>query len=324
MILIQHADFWLMGYPQEHTLRAFGACTIEGFSIIAVNVFVLISGYFGIKFNGIKILNLLFQCLFAVLPLSIFALVIDKGSVLSNNSIYELLFPFRYWYVTAYIGLIILSPVLNTFIENTDKKKLLSVIILLSVLAFIFDTVFRETAEGVGFNGGYSTLWMVNLYFIGRFLKLYPLQKVTKKVATWVVFGYVILQGLLLFFHLTGTRYTNPLLLIGSIAFFLFFTHFSFSSKKVNWIAGSALMAYLFSMHPVVIKIYASYLHQFDANHSLPVFLMLATILILAIFTVAILYDKIRIVVWKWIEPLCHKIVNITNKLVEKCYSIIK
>lgn len=321
-ILIQHADFWLMGYPQEHTLRAFGACTIEGATIIAVNVFVLISGYFGIKFKGIKILNLLFQCIFAILPLSIVALLMNKDYTLAHHTLYELLFPFNYWFVTAYIGLIIISPVLNVYIDHIDKKGLATTIFLLTLSAFIFDAIIQEDI-GIGFIGGYSTIWMINLYFIGRFIRLYSLQeKNLKSKAIGVFCLYVLLQGTLLFFHLTGTRYTSPLVLIGSIAFFLPFTCLNFKSKAINWIANSALMVYLLSMHPLVISVIGNLLHKFNADNPLYIFLPLATLMIVLIFMGAILCDKIRIIVWKWIEPSCRSLVKYTYKLFEKIYTV--
>lgn len=323
MILVQHADFWALGQPQEHTLRAYGACVIEAASIIAVNVFVLISGYFGIKFKGIKILNLLFQCFFAVIPLSIVFLIWNYNRVISDYSFYELFQPFRYWFVSAYIGLIIISPVLNLVIERFEKKELVILILLVSIAAFIFDTLLREDM-GFAFYGGYSTLWMANLYLIGRFIRLYPLNKISTKMAVSLFFCYIVVQGTLLFFHLIGTRYTNPLLLVASIAFFLIFIRLKFSNKRVNWIASSALMVYLFSMHPVVIGIYGECLHDFCISYTMPLFLLLTIILISAIFVVAIFYDKVRMMVWRWVEPMCNKLVRIVYTQIEKFYFYIE
>lgn len=323
MILIQHADFWLFGYPAAFTLRALGACVIESVSIIAVNVFVLISGYFGIRFKGIKIVNLLFQCLWAVIPVTLLFMLVKGGPIAPLSDWYRLFFPFGYWYVTAYIGLIVLAPVLDAFIEQAEKKRLAMTIFLLSLSAFIFDMVIREEA-GLAFAGGYSTLWMVNLYLMGRYLRLYPLRNFGAGRALAVFLGYVTVQSVLFFFHLTGTRYTNPLLVIGSVAFFWMFTHFNFSSKVINRVASSALMVYLFSMHPLVIQLYGGWLHRLNATQPLPLFLTGTCTVIVIIFLTAILYDKIRMVFWRGIEPWCQRMVDGVYRAFDRLCGFLK
>ena len=63
MVLILHADFLATGTPTNDDIsifpgKSFVKFFIEALTIIAVNVFVLISGWFGIHFH-LKKLNLL-------------------------------------------------------------------------------------------------------------------------------------------------------------------------------------------------------------------------------------------------------------------------
>ena len=68
-VLIVHADYGALGWPDQSELFSNTNYTIirtiiESLAIVAVNVFVLISGWFGIKFKWNSLLKLLFQCAF--------------------------------------------------------------------------------------------------------------------------------------------------------------------------------------------------------------------------------------------------------------------
>lgn len=69
MVLVVHADFIALGVPavEDLHLNPFGVATryaIEMFAIVGVDVFVLLSGWFGIHFKVRKLSELLFQVFF--------------------------------------------------------------------------------------------------------------------------------------------------------------------------------------------------------------------------------------------------------------------
>lgn len=61
----------------EKSLINLYSCGIDGFSIVAVNVFVLISGWYGIKFRIKGLYSFLFQVFFYYLGLTIILHVFD-------------------------------------------------------------------------------------------------------------------------------------------------------------------------------------------------------------------------------------------------------
>ena len=68
-VLILHANYLAIHAPlptdfRMHPESTILRCIIEALTIVAVNVFVLISGWFGIKFNFNKLSSLCFQILF--------------------------------------------------------------------------------------------------------------------------------------------------------------------------------------------------------------------------------------------------------------------
>ena len=69
MILLTHATYFTFGFPSLDEVKAepikmFGYIGMENITIICVNVFVLVSGWFGIKPTAKKVGGLIFQSLF--------------------------------------------------------------------------------------------------------------------------------------------------------------------------------------------------------------------------------------------------------------------
>lgn len=88
MVLIVHADYGALGQPTLTDLRDSGVLNIttrvgfEVVAIIAVNLFILISGYFGIRATKEKVFKLLYQCWFVVLGLLLIAWPITPPNII--------------------------------------------------------------------------------------------------------------------------------------------------------------------------------------------------------------------------------------------------
>ena len=127
MILGLHVNFLAIEFPsaQDITLypiQSFTRLFFESLCIVGVNVFVLISGWFGINYKPKGIIQFLFQCLF--FSLVIFALFAITGKIeISRINIMSsfLLYKNAYWFVWAYLVLYLMAPMLNAFIEKSDK-----------------------------------------------------------------------------------------------------------------------------------------------------------------------------------------------------------
>ena len=106
---------------------------LEAFCLVAVNVYVLIAGYFGVRgrFRVSKAAGLLCQIWFYALlvpALLTLAGVSTEASRLGIYGLIQYLFPIEtehYWFATSYFMLYLLTPVLNTAVRNMQKKRLL-------------------------------------------------------------------------------------------------------------------------------------------------------------------------------------------------------
>lgn len=104
---------------------------LRSFSMMAVNVFVIRSGYFGINLKWEKIFCFDFRtCFYTWLGLLTgIAFGIHQLDIIKDIT---LLFPVitkTYWYITAYLALCILSPYINTFLKAVDRSLLRSLLI---------------------------------------------------------------------------------------------------------------------------------------------------------------------------------------------------
>ena len=107
----------------NHTLVYF----IESMCIIAVNLYILISGYFMIDKEKIS-LKKVFDLLLKVFIYSsiIYIILLLTNSITFNFEMaIKSFFPFltkSYWFFSAYIGLYILSPYINKLANNCNQK----------------------------------------------------------------------------------------------------------------------------------------------------------------------------------------------------------
>ncbi|NCC99247.1 MAG: acyltransferase [Bacteroidia bacterium] len=301
-------------YPEEHPTNV--GFLLNSFFVIGVNVFVLISGYFSIKQSWKSFLRLYAICLFynvllAVLieNYSLFAALKDSIRIFSDN---------KYWFITDYFLLWLISPVLNSVIEGMkgNKQKFILFLILFAVFEFYFGWFWKGAYSFNGYN-----LWnFMFLYFIGRFISLHT--KENHSLRKWYLFTYLFIS-LVTAFLMIQTQfddirlkdrlydYNSPLIIIASVAFLLLFRNINIKSKAINWLASSVLAIYLITESPWVGP---KYLYPFIYNYMektvengwlLTLYIFLLAI---AIVIACLLIDRIRILISKPIENLLCKI----------------
>lgn len=124
MILGLHVNYLAVTAPNAQDIAtspliSFMRIFMENICIVGVNVFVLISGWFGINFKTKGLSSFLFQCIFISLLIFIAFAVTGEVEVNQRNimSVF-LIYKNAYWFVWAYLFLYILAPVLNSFISS--------------------------------------------------------------------------------------------------------------------------------------------------------------------------------------------------------------
>ena len=136
MILNLHT-FWI---PESLTLKSLNLANVitifsESLSVCAVNSFVLISGYYSIKWKWRSLLSLIYQVYFFIIVVYIILLATRFIHFNWIDFFYRLnCIRFSYWFITSYVVLYVLSPILNTYINNASKKKLVFFLIAFYII----------------------------------------------------------------------------------------------------------------------------------------------------------------------------------------------
>lgn len=281
---------------------------LQSICIIAVNVFVIISGWFSIKFSLKSIAKFLFTCCwFACTGIVVTCILSGELSRVGPMLKSILWLDGGYWFVRAYLVVFIISPVLNTYISNTSIYQQRNTIILFYVVQTFFGWFL-----GKDFVGGYSTISFIGLYLFGRYLHELDSLKMIKAKYFWGVFAVSILLNMLyaiLFFAGHNVTlgspfdYNNPLIVISAASLVVAFSKLRIQSNIINWIAASSFAIYLFHTHGMFFgSYYLTHLHDIYYLNDGVVCLGMVICYLLGIAALAILLDQPRKLLWNWIS----------------------
>ena len=322
-VLLVHSAFAYNGWPTNLDETSFGLMLLESFSIIGVNLFVFISGWFSIKLKLKTILNIVFFCFYYFVVLSLFTICLS-GRGIAYDSLFFV--SKSNWFILDYLGLALLSPILNKFIENSSKREFRIILFLLFGYYFWFGFLPGENASD--FREGYSIISFCFVYLLARYLRLYGVNKVFIKFSLYiyVFLSLLIFVGcyLILFLeyktHILIPKWyglSNPLVILSAISFFFVFQKQDIRiSKFINHISKSCLGILLFHasygskvlVEPYLVKYYNELC--LEENILLIITNWLWGILI--VFVVAVIIDQIRLFLFAKIYHLIdNKMCNI-------------
>lgn len=317
LILVFHANYRTFSPPTFLELReepiVYGLQIFtEQLSVICVNIFIIISGWFGIHFSMKKLWQFVFQCLF--FSFSIYFVLVLLGlkgfnAIEAFKTVFYLT-PYN-WFVKSYIILMILSPALNLLAEEYKNTKTLIIIF------FIMQTFYGINGYVADFNNGYSALSFIGIYITARYLKTHPL-KIMKQKA---IYHFHIYLGIVLFCtiipialcftnkdHLYATAinlnvsYINPLVIVEAFALFFCFNSLNIKhSSIINRVAASSYAVYLFHAHTAFFEPYFSGFLK-SLNPPPPNFQIVVFTYLCLIFLIGILTDQIRLTFWNLIS----------------------
>lgn len=277
---------------------------LRSLSIVCTHCFLLISGYFGIKFKIKSLANLLFQMLFWCIVCIIIAVLL-AGNLSPIPSVKTFITSIVYgWFPTGYIILFVLSPILNSFIESKSEKELGKYIICF----YLLSTLGGYVLGWKDFNTGMSALSMCGLYLIGAYLRKNSLKifsfkaKYDLMIYFGLGFGMVVLNMLLLHFRIYASPYgyLNPIVIAMSIYLFLFFKKINIGSNRIiNFLSASAFSIYLFHCNIYTGDNISQTWRDINMNFGILSSLLIGFLSFTAIYLFCTLIDQIRILIYK-------------------------
>ena len=321
LILIVHCNGWFLSQWGGVTTWAggkgagVGLCRayIQSFSCIGVNCFVLLSGYFSIKPRLKSIVNLFTTLAFFYVGTYALGCLLDKWYFSWNGFLTNVLaFSRENWFIQCYLFLMLLSPILNAFVERVKGKSLLLYIGFFMLCEFYFSCV--RPSRYFYFNNGYSITHFVLIYLIGRYLCLYGVERLKNLRTVWLWVAFLCLTTLMVVFRsmsldeLRWLSYSSPLLIVSSAVLLLIFSRIKCQNKVVNYIAKSSLAVYIFHTCGPIINWFAAMDVRIFQSMPYSIYLLQMGCVILGVFLVAIMLDKVRLL-------LCKPIFIVVNRL---------
>ncbi len=241
------------GSVNEHLLLA-----LESMVICAVNLFMLIAGYFGCTGKRCSLAKLL--CL--LLQVSLFRVCVTglnmyRAGYFSGGELVQSLLPGNY-FVILYAVTGLLSPYIYLLLQRLGAKgrRQLAAILVLLFAAWptavdVLEMCLGWNLQGLstiglyGSQSGYSIVNFLMLYVIGAWLKM---DAVTMKPGKAMA-AYLGLTALIFlwskFSRSTAWAYCNPLVVFQAVAVFLFACNLRLRSRVINSLAAGCFTSYI-------------------------------------------------------------------------------
>lgn len=162
------------------------AWVLEVFCIVAVNVYMLISGYFlcTSSFKLSRLLRLWLQVWMYSVGVSMIAAFtgILPSEECDTHYFLSLLFPVsmgHYWFMTAYIFLYLLLPVIGMAVRKMTKKQMqLALAGMLTVFCLMKSVLpFRLEMDGKG----YDCIWYLCVFLTAAYIRRFGIPFLEKK-----------------------------------------------------------------------------------------------------------------------------------------------
>lgn len=307
LVLLNHST-WNAKYfniDMVHTdlPKAIGVLEVYGWIFVCVPCFIIISGYFGIRWKWKGLFSYLFQIGFwgGMVYLLTWTLGLHDFNAMKMMKNMTCFLTGTNWFFGAYLGLYMFAPILNAFIDKADEKQMMG----MTLAFFAFQTVFGWMLKTGEFYYGLTSTSLIGWYLIGGLLRKSTLRcfhlKPWQNMAIFIGVGQICVVVALVAAYLgieKGTySYISPLQVIQTTYLFLFCRSLKISrGEKVITFFASSAFAGLLAHSWEGGEIYS--LGMKWISDTMPVPFLFAMVYILVFFAVACCLDKIRIFVW--------------------------
>lgn len=327
-VVVLHMNLYGLKIAAEFSGKFIFMHFTESLFICAVNVFVLITGYFSYKINKIsvrKIIELIVEVILVKETLYIAYSILQRTPI-SLSTIITNLIPNNY-FVILYCVLLCMAPFISKLFGVLCEKQLkyfaCSILIVFSCYTFMTDAleaISRTSFAGINSIGlygdqqGYTIINFMLVFIVGAYLRITNVQYNLKNsivlyMTTTMVIFLAALVSVRYSFAQISYNYNNPLVIFQAVGLFMIFKNLSIGSNKIiNVLAKSSFMTYL--IHPAILI-----LIPFDKMMTLPAYLyiIISILLPIIIYLVGWLVDFIYQYVMSFItRPLDKDLNNLT------------
>lgn len=323
----------LLGDPARADMNATGyaAWLVEALCLVAVNVYVLISGYFGvdarehlsggskITFRGVlkRPVKIWKQVFF-------YSMLFGCGALITGVQEFDIYqfftycFPLvteHYWFATCYVVLCLVMPFLNVGISYLEQRETGYLLAGLLLFFSISKTVIPMQLPWD--KSGYDVLWFMVLYLTGAYLKRYGIRLVRTRAravalylgsaaavfASFFVIRMIYLKtgrlGAMIHY---GYTYNFLFCYTGAVGLFLAFQAYKAKEgrlerfrKPIGLLSGASFGVYLIHEHINIRYAWPRWLHCGEqTGNSVVVFLCHMLVSVVCVYLVCTVIEWIR------------------------------
>ena len=298
------------------------AWILETLSIVAVNVYMLISGFFltESRFKSGRFVELMCQILFysLLVPVVLMAVGVLKAENLTVYKLLQYMLPVemeQYWFATAYVLLYLMSPVLKTAVHHMKKSQLAATILLLLCILSLNKSILPVRLEMDEL--GYDAIWFFSVYLCAAYMRLYGIPCLDKSYKgvlgylgscagilgiTLIVRAVYLRTGSLEDFLTATYHYNHILNLIAAICLFAAFYYMRLPEGRmadlICKVAPHTFGVYLFHEQVELRYLWPVWLGASDQGNG-AVFVFRCICSVLLMFGIGILVDMIREVIFR-------------------------
>ncbi|WP_320167928.1 acyltransferase family protein [Mangrovibacterium marinum] len=252
------------GYTHEYSFGTDGVSglIINSLCVCGVNIFLLISGWYGIKHIWPQTIRLVIDCFIYSLITNTFCVFVLGYPFSWEEFLYSCNF-LNNWFVAAFIMFLFIVPLIERAIMNIDSKTLGYFIILMTLFNVIFGFCFGKLNTN-----GYNAINFSYIYLIGRYLKVQSTHPIYLRYASKglilyilcaipLIVGFIFLSSHTLWTSSIAQKffgYNNPIVIISAVALFLPFSVLKFQNKFINEVAKGVFG--IFILHTTTIFIH--------------------------------------------------------------------
>ena len=307
LVMLVHSTFSSL----KNTELGIGVYLLAAFSVIGVNVFVMITGYFSTTPKKSGLINLAFICLFWMV-IRVICRYFGGESIEFKHLFF---ITSSNWFIPCYIGLLFLTPLLNLFCNSVNKNTLLGGAFSLLLIEVWFDWLPPFPDMRIGTYQGYSILSFAILYLIARSIKIYGLPCWFRKMSPYIYVVSSILTAVLAYVLVqTGHKasflyaYNSPLVILSSVSFLAAFENIHVESRAINHIAKSTLAVLL--GHSAIFFLYTKQFKYIYSNYSGIQVVGYWVLAIAIVFCASVAIDQLRLLLYNPIEKMMKNIKN--------------
>ncbi|MBR3040656.1 MAG: acyltransferase [Lachnospiraceae bacterium] len=294
------------------------AWTFEILSYGAVNLYVLISGYFLINSTAKneKVFKIVIQVLFYSIGIFLIFLVLGKLPEYASETFFKTLFfapiaSAHYWFASSYVFFYLLAPFAAVGIRKLNQKQHLGLMIIcLLLFSRVWRMILPQSAPLD--DKGYGLIWFLTLFTVASYIRRFvPIEKKKRPLYLVLYFLCSIITLASFFavyavFKSTGRfevfikillEYNSPTIIISSVSLFLFFRTITipdgFLSKTILFIAPLTFGIYLLHEHYLLRDLWITF-WKVEKHFHAPYFIVHLIGCVLSVFIIGAVVEGIR------------------------------